>query len=643
MNFNKNLVIWLVAAVLLVALFQIFQNSSAPQTTNSLAYSDFIAEVEAGRVSDVTIQGEQITGHYTNKGSFSTYAPADSNIVERLRANNVRITAIPPSDEGPGFWGYLLSWLPMVLIIGVWIFFMRQMQSGSGKAMGFGKSRARLLSEKGGRVTFDDVAGIDEAKQELEEIVEFLKDPQKFQRLGGKIPKGCLLVGPPGTGKTLLARAIAGEANVPFFTISGSDFVEMFVGVGASRVRDMFEQGKKSAPCIIFIDEIDAVGRHRGAGMGGGNDEREQTLNQLLVEMDGFESNEGVILIAATNRPDVLDPALLRPGRFDRQVMVPNPDVGGREKILKVHMRKVPLGNDVEPRIIARGTPGFSGADLANLVNEAALLAARLGKRVVMMSEFEAAKDKVMMGAERRSMAMSEDEKRLTAYHEAGHAIVAIHEPESDPIHKATIIPRGRALGMVMRLPEGDRLSMTKARLKADLAVAMGGRIAEMLTFGEDKVTTGASSDIKYATDMARRMVTEWGMSDKLGPLTYGENDQELFLGHSVQTRKSVSESTAQVIDEEVHQIVEEGYQKALSTLTKHHDQLEMLAKALLEYETLSGTEIHALLRGEPIIRDSGDGDVDKPQGTAPSRSSVPPTKLGKGRDFGGIEPAPGS
>ena len=640
----KNLIL---CSLILLVMLSVFHNLAPTQQVNTLDYSGFINDVQQERVASVVIDGLKIEGKRVDGSAFETVRPSvqDPHLIDDLLSNNVKVEGREPAQ--PGLLQQLFfAVLPVLLIIGVFMFFMRQMQGGmggKGGPMSFGKSKARLLSEDQIKTTFADVAGVDEAKEDVSELVEYLRDPARFQKLGGKIPRGVLMSGPPGTGKTLLAKAIAGEAKVPFFSISGSDFVEMFVGVGASRVRDMFDQAKKQAPCIIFIDEIDAVGRHRGAGMVGGNDEREQTLNQLLVEMDGFESNEGVILIAATNRPDVLDPALLRPGRFDRQVMVPNPDVGGREKILKVHMRKVPLGNDVEPRIIARGTPGFSGADLANLVNEAALLAARLGKRVVMMSEFEAAKDKVMMGAERRSMAMSEDEKRLTAYHEAGHAIVAIHEPESDPIHKATIIPRGRALGMVMRLPEGDRLSMTKARLKADLAVAMGGRIAEMLTFGEDKVTTGASSDIKYATDMARRMVTEWGMSDKLGPLTYGENDQELFLGHSVQTRKSVSESTAQVIDEEVHQIVEEGYQKALSTLTKHHDQLEMLAKALLEYETLSGTEIHALLRGEPIIRDSGDGDVDKPQGTAPSRSSVPPTKLGKGRDFGGIEPAPGS
>ncbi|HXP97216.1 MAG TPA: ATP-dependent zinc metalloprotease FtsH [Telmatospirillum sp.] len=644
MNFSKNLVLWVIIAVLLAALFNLFQNSTTPHGNTSYAYSDFLTEVENGRVADVTIQGESINGHFTDGRTFATYAPPDAAFVPKLRQANVRISAMPKSEESQTFWNYILSWFPMLLVVGVWIFFMRQMQSTGGKAMGFGKSKARLLTEKAGRVTFEDVAGIDEAKQELEEIVEFLKDPQKFQRLGGKIPKGVLLVGPPGTGKTLLARAIAGEANVPFFTISGSDFVEMFVGVGASRVRDMFEQGKKNAPCIIFIDEIDAVGRHRGAGLGGGNDEREQTLNQLLVEMDGFESNEGVILIAATNRPDVLDPALLRPGRFDRQVVVPNPDVLGREKILKVHMRKVPLAPDVEPRTIARGTPGFSGADLANLVNEAALLAARAGKRVVTMTEFEAAKDKVMMGAERRSMVMTEEEKRLTAYHEAGHAIVALHEVESDPIHKATIIPRGRALGMVMRLPEGDRISISRAKLKADLAVAMGGRIAEELIFGVDKITTGASSDIKMATDMARRMVTEWGMSEKLGPLTYGENDQEVFLGHSVATHKNVSEATAKTIDEEIRGIVDTGYARARKTLTDNLDNLNTLAQGLLEFETLSGEEIRQLLRGETIVRDSGSDEPGAKTKEPPRRSSVPTSGVGGQPGFGpGAEPQPGS
>jgi cell division protease FtsH len=518
----------------------------------------------------------------------------------------------------------------------VWIFFMRQMQSGGGRAMGFGKSRARLLTEKVGRVTFDDVAGIDEAKSELEEIVEFLRDPQKFQRLGGKIPKGVLLVGPPGTGKTLLARAIAGEANVPFFTISGSDFVEMFVGVGASRVRDMFEQGKKNAPCIIFIDEIDAVGRHRGAGLGGGNDEREQTLNQLLVEMDGFEANEGVILIAATNRPDVLDPALLRPGRFDRQVVVPNPDVAGREKILKVHMRKVPLAPDVDAKVIARGTPGFSGTDLANLVNEAALLAARRGKRLVTMAEMEDAKDKVMMGAERRSMVMTEKEKELTAYHEAGHALVALTVPQHDPLHKVTIIPRGRALGITMSLPERDRLSMTKLEMESRLAMMFGGRVAEEIVFGPENVTTGAANDIQQATGLARRMVSEFGMSEKLGRVRYHANDQEVFLGHAVTQTQNVSEATAEVIDAEIRRLIETSEATARKILTDRIEDLHKIARGLLEYETLSGEEIRALLRGEPVVRP----DVEEPPKTPGRRASVP-TSGPKDRPEGGLRPEP--
>ncbi|WP_448203390.1 ATP-dependent zinc metalloprotease FtsH [Azospirillum sp. sgz302134] len=642
-NFGKNLALWIIIGLLLVALFNLFQSSStrSPQTT--VPFSELLAEVDRGQVADVTIKGNQVSGHFTDGRSFSTYVPPEAGLVERLTQKNVRISAVPDDSNVPSLFSVLLSWFPMLLLIGVWIFFMRQMQSGGGKAMGFGKSRARLLTEKVGRVTFDDVAGIDEAKQELAEIVEFLKDPQKFQRLGGKIPKGVLLVGPPGTGKTLTARAVAGEANVPFFTISGSDFVEMFVGVGASRVRDMFEQGKKNAPCIIFIDEIDAVGRHRGAGLGGGNDEREQTLNQLLVEMDGFEANEGVILIAATNRPDVLDPALLRPGRFDRQVVVPNPDVLGREKILKVHMRKVPLAPDVDAKVIARGTPGFSGADLANLVNEAALLAARIGKRVVGMAEFEAAKDKVMMGAERRSMVMTEEEKKLTAYHEAGHAIVAIHQPDSDPVHKATIIPRGRALGMVMRLPEGDRISLSQAKLLADLRVAMGGRIAEELIFGKERVTTGASGDIKMATDMSRRMVTEWGMSEKLGPLLYGEPTQEVFLGHSVTQHKNMSDATARTVDEEIRRIVDEAYAEARRILTENIDQLHTLAKGLLEYETLSGEDISRLLRGEPLIRnDDREGSFSAAPPKQPTstgrRASVPTTGT---KESGGMDPEP--
>ena len=620
-KFGRNIALWIVIGVLLVALFNLFQNNSSRSNYASLAFSDFLGEVEQGRVSDVTIQGNTIKGHFNDGRAFSTYAPNDPGIVDRLREGGVRISAAPKEEGMSGLLGILISWFPMLLFIGVWIFFMRQMQGGGGKAMGFGKSKAKLLSEKLGRVTFDDVAGIDEAKTELEEIVEFLKDPQKFQRLGGKIPKGCLLVGPPGTGKTLLARAIAGEANVPFFTISGSDFVEMFVGVGASRVRDMFEQGKKNAPCIVFIDEIDAVGRHRGAGLGGGNDEREQTLNQLLVEMDGFEANEGVILIAATNRPDVLDPALLRPGRFDRQVVVPNPDILGRERILKVHMRKVPLGPDVEARTIARGTPGFSGADLANLVNEAALLAARKGKRVVFMSEFEEAKDKVMMGSERRSMVMTDEEKKLTAYHEAGHAVVALHCPDSDPIHKATIIPRGRALGMVMRLPEGDRISLSKAKIFADLRVACGGRIAEDMIFGEEKITTGASSDIKMISDMARRMVTEWGMSEKLGFLAYGADQQEVFLGHSVTQTKNLSDATAKSIDDETRRIIDDAYQDASQILSDNKQELEILAKGLLEYETLSGEEIKSLINGDGLSRNK---PSDNKERMDKGRSSVP-------------------
>jgi|TARA_R110001599_G_scaffold291386_9_gene494875 cell division protease FtsH len=638
-NFGKNLALWIIVGVLLVALFNLFQSSNKPGTYPNFAFSDFLGAVEDGRVTDVVIQGNTIKGHFSDGRTFGTYAPSDPGLVDRLKEGGVRISAAPPEEGMSGLLGILISWFPMLLFIGVWIFFMRQMQGGGGKAMGFGKSRARLLTEKVGRVTFDDVAGIDEAKTELEEIVEFLKDPQRFQRLGGKIPKGCLLVGPPGTGKTLLARAIAGEANVPFFTISGSDFVEMFVGVGASRVRDMFEQGKKNAPCIIFIDEIDAVGRHRGAGLGGGNDEREQTLNQLLVEMDGFEANEGVILIAATNRPDVLDPALLRPGRFDRQVVVPNPDILGRERILKVHMRKVPLGPDVDAKVIARGTPGFSGADLANLVNEAALLAARKGKRVVGMAEFEEAKDKVMMGAERRSMVMTDEEKALTAYHEAGHAVVALHCPDSDPIHKATIIPRGRALGMVMRLPEGDRISLSRAKLYADLRVACGGRLAEELVFGEERVTTGASSDIRMVSDMARRMVTEWGLSDKLGFLAYSQDQQEVFLGHSVTQQKNVSDATAKVIDEEIRRIVDDAYKDARRILEENNNELETLAKGLLEYETLSGDEIKALLAGEGLVRDNKE---DGPKPGAGRRSSVPTGgKEGTGKTGGGLEPDP--
>jgi cell division protease FtsH len=618
-NFGRNLALWVIIALLLVVLFNLFQPGVTHTSATQMAYSDFLTEVNTGRVRDVVIQGRTVSGQLTDGRTFQTYTPEDPALVGRLTDKGVRVIAKPEDNDVNPLLHLLLSWFPMLLLIGVWVFFMRQMQSGGGRAMGFGKSRARMLTEKQGRVTFDDVAGIDEAKGELQEIVEFLKDPQKFQRLGGKIPKGVLLVGPPGTGKTLLARAIAGEANVPFFTISGSDFVEMFVGVGASRVRDMFEQGKKNAPCIIFIDEIDAVGRHRGAGLGGGNDEREQTLNQMLVEMDGFESNEGVILIAATNRPDVLDPALLRPGRFDRQVVVPNPDVVGREKILRVHMRKVPLAADVDPKVIARGTPGFSGADLANLVNEAALLAARLGKRVVAMAEFENAKDKVMMGTERRSLVMSEAEKRMTAYHEGGHALCALHEPECDPVHKATIIPRGRALGLVMSLPEGDRYSKSKSKLIAELTMAMGGRAAEEIIFGPDKVSNGAAGDIKMATDQARRMITEWGMSDNLGMIAYGDNSQEVFLGHSVTQNKNVSEETARQIDAEIKALINRAYNKARRILTENIEELHRLAGGLLEYETLSGDELRTVLRGEKVVR----AVVDEPAAEN-RRASVP-------------------
>ena len=622
-NIGKNIALLVIIGLLLAALFNMFQSAGSTTAQNMMPFSDFMARVDEGKVADVTIRGHNVDGHLTDNGTaFSTYLPTGATVTDKLLAKNVKTIAQPEDHDGLTFWGIVVNWFPMLLLVGVWVFFMRQMQGGSKGAMGFGRSRARMLTEKTGKVTFDDVAGIDEAKQELQEVVDFLKDPQKFQKLGGKIPKGVLLVGPPGTGKTLTARAVAGEANVPFFTISGSDFVEMFVGVGASRVRDMFEQGKKNAPCIIFIDEIDAVGRHRGAGLGGGNDEREQTLNQLLVEMDGFEANEGVILIAATNRPDVLDPALLRPGRFDRQVVVPNPDILGREKIIKVHMRKVPLAADVDPRVIARGTPGFSGADLANLVNEAALMAARNNKTSVGMAEFEAAKDKVMMGAERRSMAMTDDEKKLTAYHEAGHALVGLVVPQSDPLHKVTIIPRGRALGLTMNLPERDKYGMTLTELTSRIAMTFGGRVAEELIFGKENVTTGASSDIQQATGLARRMVTEFGMSDKLGRVRYSSNEQEIFLGHSVAQQKNMSEATAEIIDEEVRRLTDDGEQTARHILTQRIEDLHKIAKALLEYETLSGDEVRALLRGETIVRKE---DKEPPAGVQEGkRGSVP-------------------
>jgi len=606
----KNLMMWGIIVALVVGLFQMFQSPQQQvQNSSKVPFSSFLKNVEDGRVVEVKIIGNNIEGLLADGKTFSTYAPNDPNLVEKLTSKGISITALPIEDKMPSLLGILLSWFPMLLLIGVWIFFMRQMQGGKGGAMGFGKSKAKLLSEAGGKVTFNDVAGIDEAKEEVEEIVEFLKDPRKYQRLGGKIPRGALLIGPPGTGKTLLARAIAGEANVPFFTISGSDFVEMFVGVGASRVRDMMEQGKKNAPCIIFIDEIDAVGRSRGAGLGGGNDEREQTLNQLLVEMDGFETNEGVIIIAATNRPDVLDPALLRPGRFDRQVVVGNPDIVGREAILKVHIKKISIGPDVKLRTIARGTPGFSGADLANLCNESALLAARKNKRIVTMSDIEEAKDKVMMGAERRSMIMTEDDKKLTAYHEGGHAIVALNEEASDPIHKATIIPRGRALGVVWTLPERDKYSHTREYMEANISKAMGGRVAEEMIFGHDKVTSGASSDIAMATKLAKDMVTKYGMSKDLGPLSYGANEDEVFLGRQITRQEHMSEETAKRVDAEVKKLVDAGYQKAKKILTEKLDDLHKIAKALLVYETLTGEEIKNLIfkNTQPSKKDKED------------------------------------
>ncbi len=617
---NRNVIIWVLVALALMAVFKGLQDMSGPQNGQRLSFSQFLDQVEAGSVEAVTLKGDVIRGTLKDQAAFETTAADYPDLIPSLREKGVNITVEAP-EGGSLFWSFVISWLPFIVIAAIWIFFLRQMQSGGkGGAMGFGKSRARMLTEKTGRVLFTDVAGVDEAKGELEEMVEFLKDPGKFQKLGGKIPKGCLLVGPPGTGKTLLARAIAGEAGVPFFTISGSDFVEMFVGVGASRVRDMFEQGKKNAPCIIFIDEIDAVGRHRGLGMGGGNDEREQTLNQLLVEMDGFESNEGVILIAATNRPDVLDPALLRPGRFDRQIVVSNPDIQGREQILGVHLKKVPLAPDVDAKVIARGTPGFSGADLANLVNEAALLAARKNKKVVTMLELEEAKDKVMMGVERKSMLMSEEEKRLTAYHEGGHALVALHCPSSDPIHKATIIPRGRALGMVMRLPESDHYSITRDKLKDDMVVALGGRVAEELIFGHGKVTTGASSDIQQLTRIAKAMVTKWGMSDKVGPIYLGDEQQEMYLGGGSGDVRVLSQENAKLVDAEVKALIQEADTRARQILTEHLDDLHRLAEALLEHETLTGEEIQAVLRGEVIV------PFHKQTPTSPKvrRSSIP-------------------
>ncbi|WP_135448852.1 ATP-dependent zinc metalloprotease FtsH [Tabrizicola caldifontis] len=631
----RNIAFWVVLLILVMALFQLFSGNTATMSSRSLSYSEFINRVEDGQVSSVVLDGERVVVRAKDGNTYVTIRPQGEILTDTLTrdliAKGVEVTAEPQAQSG--FMSLLSLWLPFIVLIGIWLFFMNRMQGGGrGGAMGFGKSRAKLLTEKQGRVTFDDVAGIDEAKEELEEIVEFLRNPQKFSRLGGKIPKGALLVGPPGTGKTLLARAIAGEAGVPFFTISGSDFVEMFVGVGASRVRDMFEQAKKNAPCIVFIDEIDAVGRARGVGIGGGNDEREQTLNQLLVEMDGFEANEGVIIVAATNRKDVLDPALLRPGRFDRQIHVPNPDIKGREKILSVHARKVPLGPDVDLRTIARGSPGFSGADLMNLVNEAALMAARVGRRFVTMDDFERAKDKVMMGAERRSMVLTDDQKEKTAYHEAGHAIVGLTLPKCDPVYKATIIPRGGALGMVVSLPEMDRLQMHKDEAKQRIAMTMAGKAAEIIKYGEEGVSSGPVGDIQQASSLARAMVMRWGMSDKIGNVDYSEA-HEGYQGNTAGF--SVSAQTKQLIEAEVKALIDEGYETARRILLERHEDFERLAKGLLEYETLTGDEIRKVIAGEPL---GGDDDADKPAPSGGGGASVAAIPKTRGR---GAKPGP--
>jgi cell division protease FtsH len=619
----KSVILWVVIAFVLMSVF----NNFSPRQTRSpqIEYSRFLEDVRQGLVSKVLIEDRTIRGLKENGEKFSTYSPGDPGLIGDLLDHNVAIEARPP-EETSLLMQMFISWFPMLLLIGVWIFFMRQMQGGVGGrgAMSFGKSRARLMGEDQVKVSFADVAGVEEAKEEVAELVEFLRDPAKFQRLGGKIPRGVLMVGPPGTGKTLLAKAIAGEAKVPFFSISGSDFVEMFVGVGAARVRDLFEQAKKHAPCIIFIDEIDAVGRHRGAGLGGGHDEREQTLNQLLVEMDGFEGSEGVIVIAATNRPDVLDPALLRPGRFDRQVVVPLPDVRGREQILKVHLRKVPLADSIDARVIARGTPGFSGADLANLVNEAALFAARANKRTVTMEDLEKAKDKILMGTERRSMVMSAQEKKLTAYHEAGHAIVGRLVPDHDPVHKVSIIPRGRALGVTLFLPEEDRYSLSKRRLESQISSLFGGRIAEELIFGPEAVTTGAANDIQRTTEIARSMVTKWGLSEKLGPLTYSEEEGEIFLGHAITQHKMVSEETAHVIDEEVRAVIERNYERARQILTEHLDKLHLMAEALMKYETLDALQIDDIMAGLPPRPPEGWSDTGRPSAGVPVGKELP-------------------
>ncbi len=636
----RNIAFWVVLFLLILALFNLFSGGQSTISSRSILYSDFVHSVENGEVQSVTLDGEKILFRGGDGQDYVTIKPTGAEITDTLIENNVSVKA--EAQEQSGLTAIIMTFLPFLLLIGVWIYFMNRMQGGGkGGAMGFGKSRAKLLTEKQGRVTFDDVAGIDEAKEELEEIVEFLRNPQKYSRLGGQIPKGALLIGPPGTGKTLLARAIAGEAGVPFFNISGSDFVEMFVGVGASRVRDMFEQAKKNAPCIVFIDEIDAVGRSRGAGYGGGNDEREQTLNQLLVEMDGFEANEGVIILAATNRSDVLDPALLRPGRFDRQVQVPNPDIKGRDQILQVHARKVPLGPDVDLRIIARGTPGFSGADLMNLINEAALAAARIGRRFVTMEDLENAKDKVMMGAERRSMVLTDEQKEKTAYHEAGHAIVGISLPKCDPVYKATIIPRGGALGMVMSLPEIDRLNWQKSECVQKLAMTMAGKAAEIIKFGEDDVSNGPAGDIQQASSLARAMVLRWGMSDKVGNIDY-QQAHEGYMGNGA-GGLSVSAHTKELIEEEVKSLIDEGYETALKIIRKKKKQFELLAQGLLEYETLTGDDIQKVIKGEALT--SGDDEDDKPdQGSAPSVTAIPKTKpKSKPKSDGGMEPEPAS
>ena len=638
-QFYKNLALWLVIGIVLIALFNMFNQPLNPQS--EVVFSDFMDKVEEGQINEVVISGDNISGKYMDGQAFQTTAPPkDPDLIKSLRQKNVRIVVVPP-EQTSWYMSILISWFPMLLLLGIWIFFMRQMQAGGGKAMSFGKSKARLLNDTKNKTTFKDVAGVDEAKEELHEIIEFLKEPQKFSKLGGKIPKGVLLVGPPGTGKTLLARAISGEANVPFFSISGSDFVEMFVGVGASRVRDLFEQGKKNSPCIIFIDEIDAVGRHRGAGLGGGHDEREQTLNQHLVEMDGFENNEGVIMIAATNRPDVLDPALLRPGRFDRQVTVGRPDIKGREGILKVHTSTVPLTGGVDLKIIARGTPGFTGADLANLVNEAALLAARDDKKAVTMNDFEEAKDKVLMGVERRSMVISEKEKKTTAYHEAGHALVAALLPGTDPLHKVTIIPRGRALGVTMQLPMDEQHTYQRNYLINSLAILMGGRCAEEICLGE--MTTGAGNDIERATEMARKMVCEWGMSEKMGPLTYGSKEEQVFLGKDISSQKNFSDQTAKLIDQEVKTLVVGGYTRATELLKQNRDKLEEMAQALLEHETLDAKDIQNILDGKDILDDKDSGTTQNlKDDEAPTKKTEPKSDPEEGLLGGGMpDPSP--